>query len=99
MAARGGALCAEALKSNSITCNLWRWKKTAESKEEKHCLCGRPFSRTEWRPLGAKRGAATSGGQAKAAAKTAAKAKPGAKAKAKAKAEDGRGGPSGRALA
>ena len=81
-------MCAQAVRCDSITCKSWRWKTTAESKGETHCLCGRPFARTEWRPL---RGASEGGAKAKAKATPKAKAKP----KPKAKAAAGGAGPQG----
>ena len=80
-------MCAEARRCDSVNCSHWRWKQTADANGETRCLCGRPFTRTEWRRLGERRGAA----KAKAKAKpTQATAK--AKAKAKAKAQAARPG-------
>ena len=86
MPARGGVLCDEVLRCNDTKCTKWRYKEIADVKGEKTCLCGKPFTRTEFRRQTAR---------AKAAAKATAQAKPKAKAKAKAKAQaaDGGAGP------
>ncbi len=83
--ARGGAICAEARLCDDISCNLYRWKKTADAKRETTCLCGRPFVRTEWRPV---RSASARAARAKAKAQPKAKAKAKPQAKAKAQAVD-----------
>ena len=70
-------MCAEARRCDSATCTKWRWKETADAKGETKCLCGRPFTRTEWRRLG----------ERKAEAKAKAQPKKQAAAKAKAKAQ------------
>ncbi len=88
MLARGGVTCQEVLRCDDITCKAWRYKATAEQRGETHCLCGRPFHRTEFRPIGGVERAA-SRGQAQAKAK----AKAGAKAKAKAQAARHAAGP------
>ncbi len=73
---------------------MWRYKRTADANGESHCLCGRPFQRTEYRPERRRSNRAASRGKAEPKAK--AKLGPKAKAKAKAQAaQRGRPAPSG----